>query len=135
VSFSVLFVCICVLYYCHRVATQLHLNISYHIIKSYPIIYHITSYISYTYHIISHQIISYHITSTQYENGVTELNACTVYNKYRLISLRHGQDRALPTLFLIFVLLYVLFVLCCSLYCLCVYVYCTTATGWLPNCI
>jgi hypothetical protein len=34
VSFSVLFVCICVLYYCHRVATQLQLNISYHIIFS-----------------------------------------------------------------------------------------------------
>jgi len=31
VSFSVLFVCICVLYYCHRVATQLQLNISHHI--------------------------------------------------------------------------------------------------------
>jgi len=31
VSFSVLFACICVLYYCHRVATQLQLNISYHI--------------------------------------------------------------------------------------------------------
>ena len=29
VSFSVLFLCICVLYYCHRVATQLQLNISY----------------------------------------------------------------------------------------------------------
>ena len=29
VSFSVLFVCNCVLYYCHRVATQLQLNISY----------------------------------------------------------------------------------------------------------
>jgi hypothetical protein len=35
-SFSVLFVCICVLNYCHRVATQLRLNISYHI-------YHISS--------------------------------------------------------------------------------------------
>jgi hypothetical protein len=32
VLFSVLFVCICVLNYCHRVATQLQLNISYHII-------------------------------------------------------------------------------------------------------
>ena len=33
VSFSVLFVCICVLYYCHRVSTQLQLtNISYRII-------------------------------------------------------------------------------------------------------
>jgi len=31
VSFSVLFVCVCVLYDCHRVATQLQLNI-YHII-------------------------------------------------------------------------------------------------------
>jgi hypothetical protein len=30
VSFTVLFLCICVLYYCHRVATQLQLNISYH---------------------------------------------------------------------------------------------------------
>jgi hypothetical protein len=30
VSFSVLFVCKCVLYYCQRVATQLQLNISYH---------------------------------------------------------------------------------------------------------
>ena len=29
VSFSILFVCICVLNYCHRVATQLQLNISY----------------------------------------------------------------------------------------------------------
>jgi hypothetical protein len=27
VSFCVLFVCICVLYYCHQVATQLQLNI------------------------------------------------------------------------------------------------------------
>jgi len=29
VSFFALFVCICVLYYCHQVATQLQLNISY----------------------------------------------------------------------------------------------------------
>jgi len=33
VSFSVLFVCIYVLYYCHRVATQLQLNISYHLVS------------------------------------------------------------------------------------------------------
>jgi hypothetical protein len=33
-SFCVLFVCKCVLYCCHRVATQLHLtNISHHIIR------------------------------------------------------------------------------------------------------
>jgi hypothetical protein len=31
VTYSVLFVCICVLNYCHRVATRLQLNISYHI--------------------------------------------------------------------------------------------------------
>jgi len=31
VTFPVLFVCICVLNNCHRVATQLQLNISYHI--------------------------------------------------------------------------------------------------------
>jgi len=30
VTYSVLFVCICVLNYCHRVAAQLQLNISYH---------------------------------------------------------------------------------------------------------
>jgi hypothetical protein len=32
VTFPVLFVCICVLKNCHRVATQLQLNISYHVI-------------------------------------------------------------------------------------------------------
>jgi len=37
VTFPVLFVCTCVLYYCHRVATQLQLtNISYHIIPIFP---------------------------------------------------------------------------------------------------
>ena len=47
VSFCVLFVRKCVLYYCHRVLTQLQLtNISYHIIS---------------YHIISYHIISFHI--------------------------------------------------------------------------
>jgi hypothetical protein len=34
VTFPVLFVCICVLNNCHRVATQLQLNISYHITYS-----------------------------------------------------------------------------------------------------
>ena len=51
VSFCVLFVCKCVLYYCHWVSTQLQLTNIYHIIS-----YHIS------YHITSHHIISYHIS-------------------------------------------------------------------------
>ena len=66
VSFSVLFVCICVLNYCQRATTKLQLNIyhiSYHIISSYHIIYHTISYhIIISYH-ISYHTISYHITS------------------------------------------------------------------------
>jgi hypothetical protein len=31
VMFPVLFVCICVLYNCHRVTTQMQLNTSYHL--------------------------------------------------------------------------------------------------------
>jgi hypothetical protein len=63
-----LFVCICVLNYCHRVATQLQLyhiisyHISYHII--YHIIYRIISYriSSYIISYISYHIIPYHIS-------------------------------------------------------------------------
>jgi len=61
VTFSVLFVCICVLNYCNWLATQLQLNISYHTI--YYTIYHIISYHIISYHIISYHIISYHIIS------------------------------------------------------------------------
>ena len=56
-------VCICVLYYCHRVSTQLQLNISYHIISYHIISYHIISYIM-SCHIISIYIYIYH-TSDQ----------------------------------------------------------------------
>jgi hypothetical protein len=48
VLFYVFFVCKFVLYYCHRVANQLQINISYHIMS---------------YRIISHHIISYRIIS------------------------------------------------------------------------
>jgi hypothetical protein len=53
--------CLCVLYYCHRVATQMQLNISCHIITI--ISYRIVSYRIISYHTISYNIISYYITS------------------------------------------------------------------------
>jgi hypothetical protein len=57
VSFSVLFVCICVLNYSYRVATQLQLNISYHII------YHVMSCHNTPYHISCHVVSYHHIMS------------------------------------------------------------------------
>ena len=53
--------CLCVnVYYCHRMSTQMQLNISYHITY---LSYHIISYHIISYHTISHQI-SYHIISS-----------------------------------------------------------------------
>jgi fatty acid desaturase len=64
VSFSLLFLCMCVLNYCHRVATQLQLTNTVYLIIYHTISYHISHHISY--HIIYHIIynisyISYHI--------------------------------------------------------------------------
>ena len=47
VTYTVVFVCICVLNYCHRVATQLQLNISYHIILSVELAVYLQIPISY----------------------------------------------------------------------------------------
>jgi hypothetical protein len=84
VSFYVLFVCKCALYFCHRVTIQSQLTNIYHII--YHIIsYHIKSYHITSYHIsyhISNHIISYHISYHIYHiisyNIYKTLNGLTV---------------------------------------------------------
>jgi hypothetical protein len=98
VLFYVLFVCKCVLYYCHRVSTQLKLNVSYHIIYhiiSYHIIYHIIYHISYhiiSYHTISYNIIylsyiSYHISYHLISYIISYRHACHIisYIIYRIV--------------------------------------------------
>jgi hypothetical protein len=67
VPFSVLFVYTCVLNYCHRVATQLHLNVYHIVYHIYHVVYHTKSYHISSYHItyyITSYIISYIISYT-----------------------------------------------------------------------
>ena len=94
VIFCVLSVCKCVLYYCHRVSTQMQLNIpsyhiSYHIISyhiiSYHISYHIISYHIISYHIISYHIISYHIISYH----IISYHIISYHISYHIISLQY----------------------------------------------
>jgi hypothetical protein len=84
------YVYVCVLKYCHRVATQLQLNISYHTIyhiSSYHIIYHIIisfiiSYaISYIIYHVSYHIyhISYHISYMLYNISYISYHRNTIF--------------------------------------------------------
>ena len=87
--FCVLLLGKCVLYYCHRVSTQLQITNIYHII-SYIISYHI-SFISYhiIYHIISHHIsyhISYHIISYHIISYIISYHIIIYHIIYHIIS-------------------------------------------------
>jgi hypothetical protein len=113
VLFCVLFACKCVLCYCHRVATQLQLNVSYHIISyrisyhtischimphhiisyniiSYHIIYHIISYNIISYSIISYRIISYHILVISYHIESYHIISYHIIT-YHINPMRHCQ--------------------------------------------
>ena len=132
VLFYVLFVCKCVLYYCHRVATQLQLNISYHIKFYLPILLLCLCILIDKYALFCIFFASWHSPAT-----LTTVLPCffpQLQGKYQGI---FRKDRARSALFLISELccsVYCLCQLCSSVYCLCVNVYCTTATGCQPNC-
>ena len=67
IIYHILFVCKCVLYYCHRVSTQLWLrNISYRIISYHHIVLFVCKCVLYYCHRVATQLqlrnISYHIS-------------------------------------------------------------------------
>jgi hypothetical protein len=62
VSFCVLFVCKCVLYYWHRVATQLQLNISYHIMRD------VTRYVSSVHQLPGRPVITFLVTTWRHRH-------------------------------------------------------------------
>jgi len=131
VLFYVLFVCKCVLYYCHRVSTQLqftYLYISYHII---PYII----YLFYLYYLIfiNEYMVLFLFNNVIYvflllwlcilivclcKTTLTEGFPCSFLSCKANARVKTRKDGARPALFQIFVLFYVLFVLCRSLYCL-----------------
>ena len=75
VSSSVLFVCICVLNYCHQVATQLQLNISYH---------------------ISYHIISYHIRKSKVHLLVFLINLIHLINACNMVHIKLSYTSFTP---------------------------------------
>ena len=85
VLFCVMLVCKCVLYYCHRVATQLQLNISYHIISYHIISYHISCHV--IYHIIPYHI-SYHVIYIMSYHIILYFIPYIICITYRIISYR-----------------------------------------------
>jgi len=79
VLFCVLFVCKCVLYCCHWVATQLQLtNLSYHILRhviSYHISCHVMPYII-SRHVISYVMLCHNISYLNFPEPSGPLQAC-----------------------------------------------------------
>jgi hypothetical protein len=82
VSFSELFVCVCAVNYCQRVATQLQLNISY-IIYIYIYIYiYISYHVSYMVFISTHYLIKFSKIPTNALHSSTSFLQLKHYNSY-----------------------------------------------------
>ena len=122
VSFYVLFVCKCVLYFCHRVAMQLQLNISYHIKTrkdgARPALFLIFCVVLCIVCFVSFYVLFVCICVLYFCHRVAiQLQLNISYH------IKTRKDVARPALFLIFVLFYIF--LCCSMYCLFCVVLCT----------